>query len=92
MIEAVAGDYQEGDIAIDDISLTPGCLKADAGTTLPPSPTTTPHTTQATTGYTNNCKVDEFACDRGTRCIPLNKVCDFVPDCFDDTDEKDCSA
>ncbi|XP_014680988.1 PREDICTED: MAM and LDL-receptor class A domain-containing protein 2-like [Priapulus caudatus] len=91
VIEAVTGNYQEGDIAIDDVSFTPGCVKADPGTTLPPSPTTTHHTTQPTTPYTDNCRPDEFVCDRGTVCVPAGKVCDFVPDCMDESDEQECT-
>ena len=35
------------------------------------------------------CEPNEFACD-GSRCIPKSKQCDYVFDCDDQTDERDC--
>ena len=37
----------------------------------------------------SNCGQFEYTCSDGT-CIPIHKKCDFVPDCFDKGDEKNC--
>ena len=35
------------------------------------------------------CMADEFQCASG-QCIPIDKVCDLVQDCFDNSDESAC--
>ena len=37
----------------------------------------------------SNCGEYEFSCSDGT-CIPIQKKCDFVPDCWDKGDELNC--
>ena len=37
----------------------------------------------------SNCGQFEFSCSDGT-CIPIQKKCNFVPDCWDNGDEIDC--
>ena len=37
------------------------------------------------------CMADEFQCRSG-QCIKANKLCDLVPDCYDNSDEDQCSG
>lgn len=40
--------------------------------------------------FTNECNIPgNFMCSNG-RCIPGAWQCDGLPDCFDDSDEKEC--
>ncbi|GFR70367.1 MAM and LDL-receptor class A domain-containing protein 2-like, partial [Elysia marginata] len=80
VIQAQKGSSYTGDIAIDDISLTPGCTLSQ--TTLPtgPPPTTTP----------NPCG-SNFTCGDGS-CVSSDAVCNFVPDCPDASDEDNCAT
>ena len=39
----------------------------------------------------SKCKEFEFSCTDGS-CIPIGKKCDYIPDCFDKSDENDCST
>ena len=68
----------EGDIAVDDISLSMECSLSSS--TLPPTqPPTTPG---------DSCLETEVSCqdDAGT-CVPKGKLCNFVSDCPNDFDE-----
>lgn len=65
------------DIAIDDISVTPGCTPSNES--LPDDPTPA----------VEKCKDLQFACKTG-RCISSALVCDFTPDCEDASDEDNC--
>ena len=38
----------------------------------------------------SRCTKFEFSCSDGT-CIPLERKCDYVPDCWDESDEQQCS-
>lgn len=82
MIEGVVGNGYTGDIAIDDLSMTPGCVPATAvlpmGSAPPP---TSP----------NPCVAGQFTCDNNY-CLPMSKVCDFVNQCMDTTDEAQCGT
>lgn len=77
VIEGKVGVGYLGDIAIDDISFTPGC---GGGITPPPA---------VTTPAPNTCGESQFACGDGT-CISLSKVCNFQTDCKDNSDENQC--
>lgn len=82
VFEGVRGVNYQGDIAIDDISFTPECIRVYSG--LPPAkvlPTPSP----------GSCKAgSEFTCD--SNCLSLTKFCNFVKDCADGTDEKQCPS
>ncbi len=36
------------------------------------------------------CSADTFDCGNG-ECIPDYWVCDYIPDCYDQSDEENCS-
>ncbi|WAR02785.1 MLRP2-like protein [Mya arenaria] len=80
VMEAVVGHGPKGDIAIDDVSFTPGCTLMSATATLP-AMFTTP----------SSCGVGKFPCRNG-KCIPSNYFCNFRNDCGDgdDSDEASC--
>ena len=86
VIEGVVGDGELGDIGIDDISFTSGCIFGSAGplttVTLPPS-TSTPNVC----GENFKCKSDA-----SIQCIPYDKVCNFITECDDQSDEQDCGT
>ncbi|CAB4029849.1 MAM and LDL-receptor class A domain-containing 2-like, partial [Paramuricea clavata] len=82
VIEATVGASYQGDIAIDDLSFTPGCI-IESSTTLVPTGFTVP------TSIT--CQVGQMSCDDG-QCIAANKYCNFRKDCTDGSDEKNCAA
>ena len=89
----VGGDYK-GDIALDDISVTPGscpgrclsilcnCLAFSHSSVVLTAPTPTP--------APNPCA---RKCKNGA-CVDISKVCDFTNDCGvgDDSDERDCAS
>lgn len=82
VIEGVVGNGDQGDIGIDDISFTPGCaIITDPFPSITPVPTTT---------TTPRCGFDKFECKSSLACIDLNKVCNFVSDCWDGSDEAEC--
>ena len=85
IIQGVIGTDYHGDIAIDDISLTPEC-----GAPSTPAPTFTyptvsnlPHSTP------KGCPAGQYTCGTG-QCIPATKACDGVNDCADNSDEARC--
>ena len=69
-------------IAIDDFAFHPTDIcetkPVDAGE-------------MTTTTTSKPCTSDEFTCDDGS-CVPLFRVCDFVFDCDDATDEEQCPS
>ncbi|XP_027665428.2 apical endosomal glycoprotein isoform X1 [Falco cherrug] len=79
LIEGAAGSA--GTVAIDDLILSPGCVRAQEklSTTLP---------SRAGAGP---CTAGEVACDSGD-CISAELVCDFAETCADGSDEKRCGA
>lgn len=93
IFEAKVGDSFLGDIAIDDISFTPGCVASS--TSLPPPPTS-----QGPSGSTvrppvspgqSNCNPNtQFMCVSDRSCISKNQVCDFRKNCADGSDEAQC--
>lgn len=88
VIEASQGYDFNGNWAIDDVSFSEGCTYSMA--TLPDIATFTPF--PEVTEPTNPCaSSDQFSCDI-IKCIPKSHVCDFVKDCSDETDEKNCAT
>ncbi|XP_077978886.1 MAM and LDL-receptor class A domain-containing protein 1-like [Glandiceps talaboti] len=85
VIEATAGDYYYGDIAIDDVTLTPGCIMK-SGTLPTPPPTTSPPVPPSTTPHPA-CKPTEFYCSADNRCIAAEFICNFRDDCSDGEEE-----
>lgn len=93
IIEATAGNGFTGDIAIDDISLTPGCQPYSGS--LPVIKTATPTamtTVTPTQRAPNQCSSSQFGCYKNGTCIDKSKVCDFVADCSDGSDEWGCPS
>ena len=82
LIEGKVGAGYLGDIAIDDISFTPGCGASGSSS----GGFTTP---AVSTPASNPCGSSQFSCGDGT-CIPLSKVCNFQSDCTDNSDENQC--
>ncbi|XP_033638977.1 MAM and LDL-receptor class A domain-containing protein 1-like [Asterias rubens] len=82
-IQATIGNGAEGNIAIDDVSITPGCQSFSGN--LPSPPVTAPPPTGQPT-----CDSDKFLCSADMTCIPMYDKCDFKSDCSDGEDEKDC--
>ena len=82
-------EVSEGDIAIDDVSFTPSCRFV---TEEPTSSTSTSTQTTPVTTTQISCPDNQFACADGQTCIDQTKVCDFYPDCPDNTDEASCPA
>ncbi|XP_022094256.1 MAM and LDL-receptor class A domain-containing protein 1-like isoform X2 [Acanthaster planci] len=84
IFEGVIGLTAEGDIALDDISLTPGCVWSSDP--LPVATTPAPGTT-----VPSHCRRrSDFACYDGMTCVDEDRVCDFRPDCPDGSDEMTC--
>jgi hypothetical protein len=83
VIEGVVGNGNLGDLAIDDLTFTPGCIK-DTSTSLPTGSTNIPITTQST--------CDGFKCKSDNKCISSNQVCNFINDCLDKSDEAECGT
>lgn len=76
IIEARIGASFQGDIAIDDVVFSPGCVFN--GKTLPGGPTAPP---------VDPC-LPKFQCRISGECISRNQVCDFFNDCPEGTDEE----
>ncbi len=80
-IEATIGDGFNGDIAIDDLVYKPG-VKCSGLPTI----STTPGTTVGPCGDQG-----QFQC-QNKKCITKEKVCNFVDDCGDASDEAECGT
>ena len=79
----------EADIAIDDLSLSPGCQVEGDTTTAAPTTSTAPPSTTA-----EPCsEAGEFWCrDEADTCLAPARVCDFIPDCPTGLDEVSCGS
>ncbi|XP_070565018.1 MAM and LDL-receptor class A domain-containing protein 1-like isoform X2 [Ptychodera flava] len=87
VIEATAGDYYYGDIAIDDITLTPDCRPRTTGGNLPAAPPTTPPPVPPSPTPHPSCGPTEFYCSADNRCIAAELICNFRSDCSDGEEE-----
>ena len=83
VIRATRSPGPEGDVAIDDLSFSTTCLLGGNATTSSPTIGPTTHTTPSV------CSSQEFQCG-DLSCIPKQQVCDFKPQCHDDSDEDGC--
>jgi len=86
IIEGIVGIGYHGDIAIDDISLTPGC-----GAPNTPAPALTFPTPSGLPNSTPKpCPMGQYTCSNG-QCINVTQACDGVADCSDQSDEARCA-
>ena len=81
VIEGTVGKSYRGDIAIDDVSLTPSCIMWQGSVVTSGVIHSTPP---------NPCGVGNFQCANQRQCIPQYKVCDFINFCSDGSDESNC--
>jgi len=90
IVEGVVGNGNLGNIAIDDISFTSGC-KFDPAQELSTLVTQRQTTTTTTIAV---CPNNSFKCKSNDKiqCIPDEKVCNFIADCDDSSDEADCGT
>ncbi|XP_049338853.1 MAM and LDL-receptor class A domain-containing protein 1 [Astyanax mexicanus] len=80
MFEGTVGRNSKGDICLDDITFSPGCLlKNNPLADFPPSPPT------------GSCPLGMLPCDNGS-CYKPEQSCDFKDNCGDNSDEKDCGT
>lgn len=84
IIEAVVGVGYNGDIAIDDVSFTPGC---GAQSTAAPVTFQTPAKLPASTP--KPCPVGQYTCNNG-QCLAVTLACNGINDCTDGSDESRC--
>jgi hypothetical protein len=77
VIEGTTGTSGHGDIGLDDITFTPGCVLTH-GATLPPA---------LPTG-SSSCPAGQFMC--GAVCRSTDLICDFNFDCPNNVDEQGC--
>ncbi|KAL6097716.1 malrd1 [Pungitius sinensis] len=81
VFEGKVGRSAKGDICVDDITFSAGCLlassaRAEDNTPAPPA---------------GSCPSGSLPCENG-RCFAPAQSCDFTDDCGDGTDEKDCGT
>lgn len=67
-----------------------GCAGTNT-TAVPPFVTTTDveSTESETEANVEECAAPALRCDNGTRCVPLQQLCDEMQDCVDGADEAD---
>ncbi|KAL5006371.1 hypothetical protein ScPMuIL_015177 [Solemya velum] len=89
VIEGVVGDGYRGDIAIDDVSLTPGCRHVD----VDQQAKGLPEGTQVNVTTPSPCGEGAFMCKNDSSvCLPSAQVCDFKQQCSDASDEENCGS
>ncbi|XP_058249959.1 MAM and LDL-receptor class A domain-containing protein 1 [Hemibagrus wyckioides] len=80
MFEGKMGGNRKGDISIDDITFSPGCLFThDHKINLPDPPPT------------DFCPLGLLRCDNGD-CYKPEHLCNFIDNCGDNSDEKNCGT
>ncbi|KAM8881350.1 MAM and LDL-receptor class A domain-containing protein 1 [Synchiropus picturatus] len=81
VFEGKVGRSAKGDICLDDITFSPGCLLVStAGSEDPTLP-----------NPGGGCPIGSLPCGNG-RCFYKEQKCDFKNDCDDGADEKDCGT
>ncbi|KAK1796939.1 hypothetical protein P4O66_008252, partial [Electrophorus voltai] len=80
MFEGKVGRIGKGDICLDDITFSPGCLLSN-----------TPDLDLPTTPPSGSCPLGLLQCVSGG-CYKADESCDFTDNCGDNTDEKDCGT
>ena len=85
VIEGIIGTGYHGDIAIDDVTFTPGCNIPQV--TGPPIIYTTPNKLPNSTP--KPCPIGQYTCNNG-QCIGQTKACNGINDCRDGSDESRC--
>ncbi|XP_077692352.1 apical endosomal glycoprotein [Eretmochelys imbricata] len=83
ILEGMIGTGQKGTMALDDLVLSPGCIRAAGNPVITPTPSSTDPTTP--------CTPEEFTCDN-KKCISAELACDFTETCEDGSDEKYCGT
>lgn len=86
IIEGVIGTDFHGDIAIDDVSLTPGC---GAPSSPPPTTKNIPTVSSPPLSTPKACPGGQYTCGNG-QCVPASSACNGVNDCSDGSDETRC--
>ncbi|NWR07465.1 AEGP protein, partial [Paradoxornis webbianus] len=84
LIEGVAG--RGGTVAIDDLILSPGCVKEQGELVCKKPVVMLPSQADA-----SPCAANEMTCDSG-ECIAAELACDFTDTCADGSDEKRCGT
>ncbi len=85
VVEGIASSDFYQVLAFDDTSFDKGCI-LDMNGTIP-----TVYSTTTTTTTVNPCGEGKFfQCASNGQCIAAEKVCDFISDCSDSSDEMDC--
>ena len=74
-------------IAIDDTSFDKGCVPDNSNVTLPTQLTTT-----TTTTTQNPCGIGGFTCPTNGICVNASQVYNFIDDCPDGAEEKNCGT
>ncbi|KAK3088797.1 hypothetical protein FSP39_023811 [Pinctada imbricata] len=82
-IPSIVGNY-DADVAVDDVLLQNQMCAGTVPSTTTPSPV-------PTITSTPGCAPNEFRCLDG-QCIRAELQCDGIPDCFDLSDEDNCSS
>uniref|UniRef100_H2ZZX6 MAM domain containing 4 n=1 Tax=Latimeria chalumnae TaxID=7897 RepID=H2ZZX6_LATCH len=88
VIEGVIGEEEKGNIALDDLILSPGCKLFNGKNTNQKSLENSLPVGTEPTLPPNPCGERQFQCD--DKCISENLVCNFKSDCKDGSDEKSC--
>ncbi|XP_051872139.1 MAM and LDL-receptor class A domain-containing protein 1 [Pristis pectinata] len=81
MLEGWVGKGSKGVISLDDITFTKECTSSNTAFQKKP----TPHPP------TGSCPPNYLACQNG-KCYQMEQSCDFLDDCGDNTDEKECGT
>ncbi|XP_030391839.1 apical endosomal glycoprotein [Gopherus evgoodei] len=82
ILEGMIGTGPKGSMALDDLVLSPGCVRVAGSQVITPQTSSMDPTTP--------CTPQEFACNN-TKCISAELACDFIQTCEDGSDETYCA-